>query len=91
MLKSPSEFRKDKATRRAHASVVDAATLCLPDVASIEAVSLVIEDNYHDVLIGAITEFRCDDDWAHGFPELNEKQCKDDYSSMRIFADVRGF
>ena len=91
MLKSPSEFRKDKATRRAHASVVDAATLCSPNAASIEAVSLVVEDNDHAVLIGASADFRCDDDWARRFPGLNEKQCKDACSSMRIFAVVRGF
>ena len=91
MLKAPSKLRKYKVTRRAHASVTDAATLYLPDAASIEVVSLVIEDDYHDVLIGAITEFRCDDDWAHGFLELNEKQCKDACSNMRIFAAVRGF
>ena len=31
MLTAPSELRKDKVTRRVHASVADAETLCLPD------------------------------------------------------------
>ena len=52
-------------------------------------VYLVIENNNHAVLIGASTYFGCDDDWAHRFPELNEKQHKDACSSMRMFAVVR--
>ena len=73
MLKVPSKLHEDKGTRRVHASVTDVATLCLTDAVSINVVYLVIEDNDHDVLTVASTEFRCDDDWAHGFPELNEK------------------
>ena len=41
--------------------------LCLSNATSIEAVSLVIEDDHHAVLIGENDAFRCDDDWACGF------------------------
>ena len=84
ILKAPSELRKDEATRREYINKADAVILCLPDAASIEAVSLVNEDNDHTVLIDASTAFRCDDEWTYGFPELNEKQHEDISKSKRI-------
>jgi len=84
ILKAPSELRKDEATRREYINKADAVILCLPDAASIEAVSLVNEDNDNTVLIDASTAFRCDDEWTYGFPELNEKQHEDISKSKRI-------
>ena len=82
--KAPSELREDEATCRAHSSKVDAVTLCFPDGASIEAASLVNEDDNHTALIDVSTDFLCNNDWAHGFPELSEKKHEDTCNSKRI-------
>ena len=60
--------RKDIEARRKALNSADVAFLCLPDAASIEAVSLI--DNDHTVLIDTSTAHRTNDEWAYGFPEL---------------------
>jgi N-acetyl-gamma-glutamyl-phosphate reductase len=69
ILKIDKEHRKDTGARREMMNLSDIAFLCLPDVASKEAVSLVTNPNTR--IIDASTAFRTHPDWAYGFPELS--------------------
>ena len=60
--------RKDLDARKKALNECDAAILCLPDAAAIEAVKLVENDT--TVVIDASTAFRVADGWTYGFPEL---------------------
>jgi|TARA_B100000683_G_scaffold115373_2_gene113370 N-acetyl-gamma-glutamyl-phosphate reductase len=60
--------RKDLDARKKALNECDAAILCLPDAAAIEAVKLVENDT--TVVIDASTAFRIADGWTYGFPEL---------------------
>ena len=62
------ELRKDVSARRDALNSCDAAFLCLPDAAAIEAVSLV--ENPNTVVIDTSTAHRTADGWEYGFPEL---------------------
>lgn len=64
------DLRKDLAERKKMINQSDYTFLCLPDVAAIEAVSLVENDNVK--IIDASTAHRTNPDWAYGFPELGE-------------------
>lgn len=70
ILKIDSDKRKDLDERRKFINESDITFLCLPDAASIEAVSLIDEDNDHTVIIDASTAHRTQEGWAYGFPEL---------------------
>lgn len=72
LITLPEADRKDAGARAEAFNAADAAILCLPDAAAIEAVSLV--DNDRTVLIDASTAHRINPEWAYGFPELNSKQ-----------------
>ncbi len=61
-------LRKDVAERKRLLNAADVAILCLPDVASREAVGLI--DNSTTKVIDASTAFRTDPTWAYGLPEL---------------------
>ena len=74
--------RKDPRARAEAFNAADAAILCLPDAAAIEAAALV--DNDRTVLIDASTAHRTNLDWAYGFPELNPEQRAKIASSKRI-------
>ena len=63
------ELRKDPAERKKCINASDITFLCLPDQASIEAVSFV-EGNTR--IIDASTAHRTNPDWAYGFPELGD-------------------
>ena len=65
------ELRKDTAARKAALNSCDIAFLCLPDVAAIEAVSLI--DNPDVKVIDASTAHRTLPEWAYGFPELSKE------------------
>lgn len=65
------ELRKDINARREAINSADVAFLCLPDAASIEAVSLV-ESNV--AVIDTSTAHRCDEDWVYGFAELGLRE-----------------
>mmetsp|Transcript_640 Transcript_640/g.1039 ORF Transcript_640/g.1039 Transcript_640/m.1039 type:complete len:366 (-) Transcript_640:180-1277(-) len=84
IISPPSELRKDEETRKKYINEADAVILCLPDAASIEAVSFVEEGNDRTVLIDASTAYRVDDDWTYGFPELSSEQSKALSKSRRI-------
>ena len=67
------EYRKDKEERRKLINSSDITFLCLPDEASIESVSLLDKNNKHTKIIDTSTAFRCDPNFAYGFPELGDK------------------
>ena len=72
ILKIDSELRKDPEERKKFINASDITFLCLPDAASIEAVSLIEKDNDHTVMIDASTAHRTEEGWAYGLPELGK-------------------
>jgi len=74
--------RKDTAERKMLINQSDYTFLCLPDVAAIEAVSLV--ENDHTKIIDASTAHRINPDWAYGFPELSKSHRKKIANSKRV-------
>ena len=64
----PEEKRKDAKYRKEAINSCDLAFLCLPDVAAIEAVSLIENDKVK--VIDTSTAHRTNPAWAYGFPEL---------------------
>ncbi len=69
LLKIDDGNRKDAAERARLINESDITFLCLPDAASIEAVSLVKNDRVR--IIDTSTAHRTNDGWAYGFPELD--------------------
>lgn len=69
LLTLPEELRKDASARKDMINNSDITFLCLPDSASVEAVSLVENENVK--IIDASTAHRTNDSWAYGFPELS--------------------
>lgn len=76
------DLRKDPEERGRLINESDYTFLCLPDAASIEAVSLV--KNPDTVIIDASTAHRTNDDWAYGLPELSGEHFDKIASSKRI-------
>ena len=74
--------RKDPAKRAEFLNAADAAILCLPDDAAIEAVAMCTDPD--TVIIDASTAHRVAEGWAYGFPELNSEQKQKVASSKRI-------
>ena len=70
ILTIPSELRKDLNERKKYINASDITFLCLPDAASIEAVSLVENENVR--IIDTSTAHRTLDDWSYGFAELSK-------------------
>ena len=73
ILHIDSEKRKDPDERRKFINESDITFLCLPDVAAIEAVSLIDKDNDKTVIIDASTAHRTEAGWAYGLPELGKE------------------
>lgn len=65
----PEELRKNTAARKEALHSADVAFLCLPDVASVEAVALA--DTSPVKIIDTSTAHRVNPAWAYGFPELS--------------------
>ena len=65
------ELRKDPEARKQAINSADVVFLCLPDAASIEAVSMV--ENENTVIIDTSTAHRTNPEWAYGFAELSEE------------------
>ncbi|MGY8526265.1 N-acetyl-gamma-glutamyl-phosphate reductase [Paracidovorax citrulli] len=82
LLRIAEDKRKDSAERARFLNAADVAFLCLPDVASREAVSLVT--NPDTCVIDASTAFRTADNWAYGLPELVRGQREKIRASKRI-------
>ena len=76
------ENRKDIKARKDAINQADIVFLCLPDVASIESVSLC--ENENTVIIDTSTAHRTNSDWAYGFPELSKEFEKKIKTSKRI-------
>lgn len=71
LLLIDDDKRKDAKERARLINESDITFLCLPDAASIEAVSLVENENVK--IIDTSTAHRTNPDWAYGFAELDEK------------------
>ena len=82
IIKLTEENRKDINARKEALNNADVAFLCLPDKASIEAVSLM--ENENTVLLDTSTAHRTNDDWAYGFPELSSEHREKVKNSKRI-------
>ena len=82
ILRISEEKRKDSAERAKFINMSDYTFLCLPDVASREAVSFV--ENDHVRIIDASTAHRINPDWAYGFPELSEAHREKIKNSKRV-------
>ena len=67
LIRLEESVRKDAVCRRKALNEADIAFLCLPDAASVEAVSMV---DAGTVIIDTSTAHRTDDAWTYGFPEL---------------------
>lgn len=78
----PDEVRKDIEARREAINSCDAAFLCLPDAAAVEAVSLVENENVR--ILDTSTAHRTNPGWAYGFPELGEDYYNKILNSNRI-------
>lgn len=76
--------RKDSAERAKFINESDFTFLCLPDAASIEAVSLCT--NPKTKIIDASTAHRTNPDWAYGFPELSPAHREKIINSSRVAA-----
>ncbi len=70
LLRIDEDKRKDLDERKKLINSSDFTFLCLPDAASIEAVSLADE---RVRIIDASTAHRTNPDWAYGFPELGKE------------------
>jgi len=81
IIKLSDELRKNLEARRDAINSSDITFLCLPDSASIEAVSLVENDKVK--IIDTSTAHRTAADWAYGFPEISNLREKI-ISSKRI-------
>ncbi len=77
----PEELRKDLDARKKALNDADIVFLCLPDAASMEAVSMI--ENPNTAVIDTSTAHRTADGWTYGFPELSGKR-EEIASSKRI-------
>lgn len=71
LITLPEQLRKDVSARKDAINSSDVTFLCLPDAASIEAVTLI--ENKNVKVIDTSTAFRTNDDWVYGFAELGFK------------------
>lgn len=81
LLRIDEDKRKDLDERKKLINSSDFTFLCLPDAASIEAVSLA-DDRVR--IIDASTAHRTNPDWAYGFPELSKEFRQKIESSNRV-------
>ncbi|MBP1544812.1 MAG: N-acetyl-gamma-glutamyl-phosphate reductase, partial [Oscillospiraceae bacterium] len=81
LLRIDEDKRKDLDERKKLINSSDFTFLCLPDAASIEAVSLA-DDRVR--IIDASTAHRTNPDWEYGFPELSPDFRKKIESSNRV-------
>ena len=82
LLTISSDLRKNLDARLETIDLADVACLCLPDAASREVAEAA--KNCDTRIIDTSTAFRCDPDWAYGFPELGPRYLHAIQSSRRI-------
>ena len=75
-------LHRDNAERARLINASDVTFLCLPDAASVEAVSFV--QNPDTRIIDASTAHRTNPDWAYGFPELSDAHREKIVNSKRV-------
>ena len=83
VLKIAEDKRKDYEARKAIINSADIVFLCLPDAASIEAVSMVDPSNTRTKIIDASTAHRTNLSWTYGIPELSSSAREAISSSTR--------
>lgn len=76
------DLRKDEKERAKCINSSDITFLCLPDVAAIQAVSLVENDSVR--IIDASTAHRTSPDWVYGLPELSLAQFEKIKNAKRV-------
>ena len=76
------ELRKDPAARKEALNSCDAAFLCLPDAAAVEAVSMVETNSV--TILDTSTAHRTNPAFAYGFPELSAAHLEKVQTSNRI-------
>ncbi len=77
----PAKHR-DNAERARLINASDVTFLCLPDAASVEAVSFA--ENPDVRIIDASTAHRTNPDWAYGFPELSAEHRERILTAKRV-------
>ncbi|MBS7526479.1 N-acetyl-gamma-glutamyl-phosphate reductase [Fusibacter paucivorans] len=82
LVEMPYEQRHDPSVRKKMLNDCDIAILCLPDVGSREAVSMI--ENNQVVVIDTSTAYRTDDAWCYGLQELSAVQAEVLKTSKRI-------
>lgn len=82
VLTLPEEKRKDTEARREMLNSADIVFLCLPDAASMEAVSMIENPNVR--VLDTSTAHRTNSAWAYGFPELDKSFMDKIKTSNRI-------
>lgn len=82
LLTISSDLRKNLDARLEKIDLADVAFLCLPGAASREVAEAA--KNCDTRIIDTSTAFRCDPDWAYGFPELGPRYLHAIQSSRRI-------
>ena len=82
IIEISEDKRKDSAERAKCINASDFTFLCLPDAASIEAVSLCT--NPETRIIDASTAHRVNPAWAYGFPELDKSFREKIMTSSRV-------
>ena len=82
LLLLPEEKRKDPAARKEALNSCDAAFLCLPDAAAMEAVAMV--ENPNVTILDTSTAHRTNPRFVYGFPELSAEQEEKIRKSSRI-------
>ena len=83
ILKIADDKRKDYNARKELINAADIVFLCLPDAASIEAVSMIESTNKHTKIIDASTAHRTNPNWTYGIPELSSSAREQIASSIR--------
>ena len=83
LIKIDEDKRKDPIERKKIINSSDIVFLCLPDAASIEAVSMIDKNNTHTKVIDASTAHRTNPNWTYGIPELSYDSRKSIETSLR--------
>ena len=75
VISIPEAERRNDQMRQDHLNEADVAILCLPDVASKQALGM-LEGSNSTRIIDTSTAHRTDPDWAYGFAEMDRDQAK---------------